>query len=80
MTSFSFKSVDDSDNNEESFWNLIPEPVLFNILFYLKPLEILNTGLCCRRWHKISQDDFLWRKIFQRDFKIEKNIGLKPGE
>lgn len=77
MTSLSYNCDED---DEESFWNLIPEPVLLNILFYLKPLDILSAGLCCRRWNKISQDDFLWRKIFQRDFKIERNIGLKPGE
>jgi F-box-like len=71
--------------SEESFfdnseWVYLPENVVLQILFYLSPREILNVGQCCKRYNRISKDDYLWRKFFQRDFKIEKNIQLKPGE
>jgi F-box and WD-40 domain protein 5 len=65
------------DNSE---WVYLPENVLLQILFYLSPREILNVGICCKRYNRISKDDYLWRKFFQRDFKVEKNIQLKPGE
>lgn len=69
----------DFDNENYSNWYLIPEPVLLKILADLSARDILNVGECCRRWNQISKDDYLWRKIFQRDFKIDRNIGLKPG-
>ncbi|XP_059612556.1 F-box/WD repeat-containing protein 5 [Phlebotomus argentipes] len=62
-----------------SNWHLIPEPILLKIFFLLTPREILNAGETCRRWCDISRDDYLWRKLFNRDFKVDRNIGLKPG-
>lgn len=64
---------------EKSKWWTIPEPVLLKVLYYLKPKDVLNAGVTCKRWWMISQDDLLWRKMFLRDFKVEANIGLKPG-
>ncbi|GAB0097263.1 F-box/WD repeat-containing protein 5 [Sergentomyia squamirostris] len=69
----------EKEQEECSDWNLIPEPVLLKIYFQLSPREILNAGETCRRWCDISRDDYLWRKVFKRDFKVDKNIGLKPG-
>lgn len=69
----------DFDNENYSNWCFIPEPVLLKILAHLSARDILNAGECCRRWNQISKDDYLWRKIFQRDFKIDRNIVLKPG-
>lgn len=63
-----------------SNWCLIPEPVFLKILNYLTSREILNVSECCRRWNDITKDDYLWKKIFQRDFKVDPIIGLKPGE
>lgn len=61
-------------------WNYIPEPILLNILAQLPVRDILNASECCRRWNDISKDDYLWKKVFQRDFKIDKTIALKPGK
>uniref|UniRef100_A0A1B0DJU1 Uncharacterized protein n=1 Tax=Phlebotomus papatasi TaxID=29031 RepID=A0A1B0DJU1_PHLPP len=71
----------ENDEQDEIYsnWHLIPEPILLKIFFYLTPREILNSGETCRRWCDISRDDYLWRKVFKRDFKVDKNIGLKPG-
>lgn len=63
-----------------SHWSLVPEPVFLTILNYLTAREILNVGECCRRWNDITKDDYLWKKVFQRDFKVDAVIGLKPGE
>lgn len=65
--------------NDVSNWPLMPEPVFLTILNYLTAREILNAGECCRRWNDITKDDYLWKKIFQRDFKVDSVIGLKPG-
>lgn len=67
-------------NNSLSKWCLIPDPILLKILNHLSAKDILRAGQCCRRWNEISKDDFFWKKLFQRDFKVEPNIGLKPGK
>lgn len=66
--------------NGVSTWSLVPEPVFLTILNYMKAREILNAGECCRRWNDITKDDYLWKKIFRRDFKVDSVIGLKPGK
>lgn len=65
-------------NNTE--WDFIPDPILLKILTQLPVRDILNVSECCRRWNDISKDDYLWKKVFQRDFKVDKMIALKPGE
>lgn len=60
-------------------WCLIPEPVFFDILKYLSAKNILNVGECCHRWNDITKDNYLWKKIFQRDFQVHRQIELKPG-
>lgn len=74
------KSNDDSNyvwNNTE--WDFIPDPVLLKILTQLPVRDILNVSECCRRWNDICKDDYLWKKVFQRDFKVDKLIAIKPG-
>lgn len=68
-----------ANNTDNSLWWTLPEPVVLQIMSYLGPKDILNAGQTCRRWYEISHEDFLWRKLFHRDFKIQKNIGIKPG-
>lgn len=79
----SISSSNSSDNKIDekcSHWNLIPEPVLLKILNSLSARDILNASECCQRWNCIARDSYLWRKIFQRDFKVDPAIGLKPGK
>lgn len=60
-------------------WAFIPDPVLVRILLLLPVRDVLNAGECCQRWNDISKDEYLWRKLFQRDFKVDRSIPLKPG-
>lgn len=71
---------EDCDYDDDESWSLIPEPVLLNILGQLSPIDVLRAGCSCVRWNTISKDDYLWKRLFQRDFKVDRNIGLKPGE
>lgn len=73
--------IDESDyvwNNTD--WCFIPEPVLVKILNLLPVRDILNVSECCPRWNDITKDDYLWKKVFQRDFNVDRSIPLKPGE
>ncbi|XP_055644237.1 F-box/WD repeat-containing protein 5 isoform X2 [Toxorhynchites rutilus septentrionalis] len=70
---------DDVEYCENSPWVFIPEPVFAKIFFGLEPKDILNAGQTCKRWNKLSRDDYIWRKYFQREFNVDVNISLKPG-
>lgn len=72
----SFPNMNIFDN---SCWCVVPEEVFLQILYYLTHKDVLNVGLCCKRWNTISKDDFLWKKMFHRDFKIDIHISIKPG-
>ncbi len=63
-----------------SQWYLIPEPVLIDILKGLSAKTILNVGECCRRWNDIAKENYLWKRVFQRDFQVDPKIELKPGK
>ena len=51
-------------------WEIIPEEILLQILFYLKHDEICRVGSICKRWLLISKDEILWRRVLRRDFKL----------
>lgn len=67
------------DYCENSPWVFIPEPVFAKIFLPLDPRDILNAGQTCKRWNKLSRDDYIWRKYFRREFTVDVNIGLRPG-
>ncbi|XP_021700480.1 F-box/WD repeat-containing protein 5 isoform X4 [Aedes aegypti] len=69
----------EEDYCENSPWVFIPEPMFTKIFLYLDPRDMLNAGQTCKRWNKLSRDDYIWRKYFQREFNVDTNIGLKPG-
>ena len=45
---------------------------------YLQTTEIVNLGAVCRRYFDLTHDDYLWKKLFAKDFKV--NIKLKSGK
>lgn len=71
---------DELDYCENSPWVFIPEPMFTKIFLYLNPRDMLNAGQTCKRWNKLSRDDYIWRKYFQREFNVDTSIGLKPGK
>lgn len=75
------ESFNDGCETLESNFRDLPEPVLLNILYYLQFKDILAAGRTCQRWNRITKDDWLWRRLFQRDFNLPTNvkIGIRPG-
>lgn len=68
------------ENDELSHWWVIPEPILLAVLSYLRPCDVSNASLTCKRWYSICLDDWIWKKLFMRDFKVYSDINLKPGK
>lgn len=63
----------------DSNWSLIPEDILVRIFRSIPVKDILSCSEACKRWNFISQDTLLWKYKFQTDFKLKKNISIKPG-
>lgn len=71
----------ETDKDDFSDWWSIPEPILLRVLTYLKPSDVSAMSSVCKRWNLVSNDEFVWQKMFIRDFKLDLDtgIGLKPG-
>ncbi|KAK6622573.1 hypothetical protein RUM43_008415 [Polyplax serrata] len=72
--------TDNEQLNSEVSWDLVPEPILLHIFQYLSPRELLDTGLTCKTWLRISYDEFLWKDLFYSHFKIDPEIHILPGK
>lgn len=59
------------------YLNGLSTEILFKILAFLDVKSILHLGETCRRLNDITQNDYLWSKIFKRDFKTYSGINSK---
>ena len=62
-----------------SQWDLLPEPIFLQVASLLSVSDLVNVSRTCRRWWDLSKDDYLWKRLFRRDFKVSPSIGLRPG-
>ncbi|KAH0955613.1 hypothetical protein HN011_000454 [Eciton burchellii] len=61
-------------------WYYMPDSILLIIFQYLTPKELMTAGEVCRSWHRVSRDEFLWKYIFYRTYKVDPDIGIMPGK
>jgi len=82
------EDVSESDNNSECSsqqsegdinWYYMPDSILLSIFQYLSPKELTIAGEVCRSWHRVSRDEFLWKYLFYRTYKIDPDVGIVPG-
>lgn len=80
---------DESDNNSECLsegsegdvnWYYMPDSILLSIFQYLTPKELTIAGEVCRSWHRVSRDEFLWKYLLYRTYKIDPDVGIVPGK
>lgn len=60
-------------------WACLPGEIFLEVATHLLVRDVLNMGAACQNWHDLAQDDYLWKQLFRRDFKVDRNIGLRPG-
>lgn len=79
---------EDTDNSSECLsqrsegdvnWYYMPDSILLIIFQYLTPKELMTAGEVCRSWHRVSRDEFLWKYIFYRTYKVDPDVGIMPG-
>ncbi|KAF8766584.1 F-box/WD repeat-containing protein 5-like [Argiope bruennichi] len=66
--------------DSSEFWHLLPDPLLLYIFSHLSAKELLNARGTCRNWLRVATDEFLWKRLFHNDFKIDKSIPIAPGK
>ncbi|XP_035914780.1 F-box/WD repeat-containing protein 5 isoform X2 [Anopheles stephensi] len=72
-------TADDGTYIDNSPWVFMPEPLFIKIFLQLQARDVLNAGQCCKRWYKLSKDDYIWRKYFRQEFNVDPSIPLKRG-
>ncbi|GBO24398.1 F-box/WD repeat-containing protein 5 [Araneus ventricosus] len=66
--------------DSSEFWYLLPDPLLLYVFSHLSAKELLNARGTCRNWNRVATDEFLWKRLFHNDFKIDKSIPIAPGK
>ncbi|EZA56327.1 hypothetical protein DMN91_010047 [Ooceraea biroi] len=83
------EDASESDNGSECLsqqsegnvnWYYMPDSILLIIFQYLTPKELVTAGEVCRSWHRVSRDEFLWKYIFYRTYKVDPDVGIMPGK
>lgn len=82
-TQFSFRrrseNMADADAVEAS-WAYLPEPIFLHLAGFIDVGDVLSMSATCSSWNYQCQDDYLWKRLFRRDFKVDPSIGLRPGK
>ena len=73
------QSIDDDSHEMNSNLYYLPDSILLHIFQYLSARELLDIGLTCRTWLRVSYDEFLWKDLFYRNFKIDSCVKIVPG-
>jgi F-box/WD-40 domain protein 5 len=71
--------TDDAVLETNSNWYYLPDSILLHIFQYLSARELLDVGLTCRSWLRVSYDEFLWKDLFYCNFKIDPSVKIVPG-
>ncbi|KAH6947561.1 hypothetical protein HPB50_020020 [Hyalomma asiaticum] len=60
-------------------WESLPYPLLLRILSDLSVKDICRCGCVCVSWSLAADDELLWRRKFQRDWKVDRSIPTVEG-
>nr|XP_025962038.1 F-box/WD repeat-containing protein 5 isoform X2 [Dromaius novaehollandiae] len=58
---------------------LLPDSVLYEIFLYLDHVDVLAAALVCRQWHAVARDEFLWKELFYRYYRISREVPRHPA-
>nr|XP_008172035.1 F-box/WD repeat-containing protein 5 [Chrysemys picta bellii]XP_008172036.1 F-box/WD repeat-containing protein 5 [Chrysemys picta bellii] len=58
---------------------LLPDSILYEIFLYLDHVDVLSVGLVCRQWHAVARDEFLWKELFYRYYRVSREVPRHPA-
>ncbi|XP_067001558.2 F-box/WD repeat-containing protein 5 [Anabrus simplex] len=65
---------------EDDRWNYLPDSILLHIFQYLTAKELLDVGLVCKTWNRVTYDELLWKALLYNNFKIDPSVGIAPDK
>lgn len=74
-----FQARRQNDTMDAGGGPLLPDSVLYEIFLYLDHVDVLSAGLVCRQWHAVARDEFLWKELFYRYYRISREVPRHPG-
>ncbi|XP_038230948.1 F-box/WD repeat-containing protein 5 isoform X2 [Dermochelys coriacea] len=57
----------------------LPDCILYEIFLYLDHVDVLSVGLVCRQWHAVARDEFLWKELFYRYYRVSREVPRHPA-
>ncbi|XP_035996094.1 F-box/WD repeat-containing protein 5 [Fundulus heteroclitus] len=58
---------------------VLPDCLVLEIFLHLPHDAVLRAGLTCRQWQAVSRDEFLWRELFYRYYRIPRSVPRHPS-
>uniref|UniRef100_A0A3Q2GMA5 F-box and WD repeat domain containing 5 n=1 Tax=Cyprinodon variegatus TaxID=28743 RepID=A0A3Q2GMA5_CYPVA len=58
---------------------VLPDSLVLEIFLHLPHYAVLKAGLTCRQWQAVSRDEFLWRELFYRYYRILRSVPRHPS-
>uniref|UniRef100_A0A3B4A100 F-box domain-containing protein n=1 Tax=Periophthalmus magnuspinnatus TaxID=409849 RepID=A0A3B4A100_9GOBI len=58
---------------------LLPDSLVLEIFLRLPHDAVLRAGLTCRQWLAVSRDEFLWRELFYKYYRIPRSVPRHPA-
>uniref|UniRef100_A0A3Q3VVE8 F-box domain-containing protein n=1 Tax=Mola mola TaxID=94237 RepID=A0A3Q3VVE8_MOLML len=58
---------------------VLPDSLVLEIFLRLSHDAVLSAGLTCRQWLAVSRDEFLWRELFYRYYRIPRSVPRHPA-
>lgn len=74
-----FQARRQNDTMDAGGGPLLPDSVLYEIFLYLDHVDVLSVGLVCQQWHAVARDEFLWKELFYRYYRVSREVPRHPG-
>nr|XP_006134821.1 F-box/WD repeat-containing protein 5 isoform X2 [Pelodiscus sinensis] len=69
----------DNDSMDVVGSPLLPDSILYEIFLYLDHIDVLSVGLVCQQWHAVARDEFLWKELFYRYYRVSREVPRHPA-
>lgn len=61
-------------------WQLLPDSILLQIFSYIEVYDLMRASQSCRAWNRVANDEFVWKHLFYKDWKVKPSIGRAPDK
>ncbi|XP_078605404.1 uncharacterized protein LOC144878554 isoform X3 [Branchiostoma floridae x Branchiostoma japonicum] len=63
---------------EVDLWLSLPDSILLHVFSFLNSKEVAKAGITSKKWHRVSQDDLLWKDLLYSEFSVSRTIPMAP--